>query len=122
MIFLVSVGFSSYKRKIRLTKFCEFKALVEGYIRRKVKALRSDNDGEYVSNKFKKFCATKGIQWELIAPHNPQHNRVVERKNKSIVGAAQVMLHDQGLPLHLWAEACNKTVYLHNISPHRIWG
>eukprot|EP00253_Pinus_taeda_P027560 PITA_27560 len=32
------------------------------------------------------------------------------------------MLHDQGLPLHLWAEACNTSVYLQNRSPHRILG
>ena len=31
-------------------------------------------------------------------------------------------MHDQGLPLHLWAEACNTTVYLQNISLHRILG
>jgi len=45
---------------------------------------------------------------------------VVERKNKSIVGAARVMLHDQGLPLHLWAKACNTTFYVQNCSPHWI--
>jgi len=32
------------------------------------------------------------------------------------------MLHDQGLPLHLWAEAYNTMVYLQNKSPHRILG
>ena len=32
------------------------------------------------------------------------------------------MLHDKGLPLHLWAEACNTTVYLQNKSHHRILG
>jgi len=32
------------------------------------------------------------------------------------------MLHDQGLPLHLWAEACNTTVYVQNRFPHRILG
>ncbi len=40
------------------TKFCEFKELVEKYSGKKVKALRSDNGGEYVSNEFKNFCAT----------------------------------------------------------------
>jgi hypothetical protein len=34
-----------------------------------------------------------------------------------IVGAARAMLHDQGLPLHLWAEACN---IAH--CPHRLLG
>eukprot|EP00253_Pinus_taeda_P002865 PITA_02865 len=38
----------------------------------------------------------------------------------SIVGAARVMLHDQGLPLHLWVEACNIVVYVQNCSPNRI--
>lgn len=32
------------------------------------------------------------------------------------------MLHDQGLPLFLWAEACNTAVYLQNRSPHRALG
>jgi transposase InsO family protein len=51
-----------------------------------VKSLRSDNGGEYISNKFKDFCYKEGILRELIAPHNPQQNGVAERKNKMIVG------------------------------------
>ena len=39
-----------------------------------------------------------------------------------ILGAAWAMLHGQGLPLNLWAEACNTTVYLQNTSLHRILG
>ena len=87
-----------------------------------VKALRSDNDGECMSNKFKNFCSKEGIQRELIAPHNPQQNGVIERKNRTIVGAARALLHDQGLPMHLWAEACNTTVHVQNHCPHRVLG
>jgi hypothetical protein len=32
------------------------------------------------------------------------------------------MLHDQCLPLHLWAEACNTAVYVQNLCPHRVLG
>jgi hypothetical protein len=32
------------------------------------------------------------------------------------------MLHDQGMPLFLWAEACYTTIYLQNRSPHRAVG
>ena len=32
------------------------------------------------------------------------------------------MLHDQGLPLHLWAEAYNTAAYVQNRCPHRILG
>jgi hypothetical protein len=38
---------------------------------------------------------------ENSAPHNPQQNGVVERKNRMIVRATRAMLHDQGLPMHL---------------------
>jgi hypothetical protein len=32
------------------------------------------------------------------------------------------MFHDQGLPIHLWVEACNTTVYVHKCCPHRVLG
>ena len=38
------------------------------------------------------------------------------------MGAAQAMLHDQGLPLHFWVEACNTVVYLQNHCPYKILG
>jgi hypothetical protein len=38
------------------------------------------------------------------------------------VGAARAMLHDPGLPMHLWAEACNTMVYVKNRCPHRVLG
>ena len=39
-----------------------------------------------------------------------------------IVGVARAMLHDQGLPMHLWVEACNTVVYVQNHCPHRVLG
>ena len=86
-------------------KFCEFKALVEKESRKRVKGLRSDNSGEYVSNDFKNFYVKEGIKRELMTSHNPQQNGVADWKNRSIVWVAWAMLHDHGLPLHLWAEA-----------------
>jgi len=110
------------KKDQTFSKFCEFKAFIEKESGKKIKALRSDNGGEYVSQEFKDFCVAEGINRELTAPHNPQQNGVAKRKNRTIVGGAWVMLHDQGLPLHLWADTCNTTVYLQNRSPHCILG
>eukprot|EP00253_Pinus_taeda_P029200 PITA_29200 len=115
------VMFSKGKRKDHtFTKSCEFKALVKKDSGKKVKSLRRDNHGEYISNEFKKFYAVEGIKRELTAPHNPQKNGVSKRKNRSIVGEATVMLHDDGLPLHLWAGASNKMIYVQSRSPHQI--
>ena len=122
MIFLVNAGFISCRRRTKLSQSFEFKSLVEKDSGKKIKALRSDNGGEYVSQEFKDFCAAEGIKWELTTPHNPQQNGVADRKNRTIVGVVWEMLHDQGLPLHLWAEACNTTAYLQNRSLHRIIG
>ena len=83
--------------------------MVEKDSRKQVKALQSDNCGEYISGEFKDFCSKEGIRRELIAPRNPQQNGVTERKKRRIVGAARAMMHDQGLLMHLWAEACNTT-------------
>ena len=57
-----------------------------------------------------------------MVPYTPEQNGVVERKNRSIVGAARAMLHDQSLPFFLWVEACSTVVYLQNRSPHRALG
>ena len=46
----------------------------------------------------------------------------MERNNRTIVGVARAMLHDQVLPMHLWAEACNTAVHVQNHCPHRILG
>ena len=55
-------------------------------------------------------------------PHNPHQNGVTERKKKMIVGEARAMLHDKGLSMHLWVEACITTVFVQNYCPHRILG
>ena len=50
------------KKDQTFIKFCEFKDLVEKESGKKIKALRSDNSGEYVSQEFKDFCAVEIIK------------------------------------------------------------
>jgi hypothetical protein len=95
-------------------KFKEFKALIENLPERKIKILRPDNGGEYTSKEFVRFCRDVGIKRELTTPYNPQQNGVVERKNGTIMEAVKTMIHDQDLPMHLWAEASRTIVYLQN--------
>ena len=45
------------KKDQMFSKFCEFKVLVEKDMGNHVKALRSENGGDYISNEFKKFCS-----------------------------------------------------------------
>ena len=59
---------------------------------KKVKCLRSDNGGEYVSKVFQDFCDIKGIKRELTAPYNPPQNVVSERMNRTIKEKMRSML------------------------------
>jgi transposase InsO family protein len=80
--------FFMQKKDQTFSKFCEFKALVEKESGKQVKALRSDNGREYISNVFKDFCSREGIRRELTTLHNPHQNGVTERKNITIVGVS----------------------------------
>lgn len=84
--------------------------------------LRLDDGGEYTSSEMRDFCGSVGIKRELSVPYKSQQNGVAERNNRTIVGAARAMLHDQSLPFFLWVEACNTIVYLRYRSPHRVLG
>ena len=75
---------------------------------------------EYPSRDFSDFYIEAGIKREYIVPYNPQQNGVGERKNRSIVEATKVMIHDQNLPMIMWAEASMTIVYVQNKSPHKI--
>jgi hypothetical protein len=46
----------------------------------------------------------------------------LQRENRSIIGFSKAMIHDQDLPMFLWAKAFNMTVYVQNKSPHRVLG
>ena len=49
------------KKENIFSKFVELKVLVVKETDKKVKALKSDNGGEYVSNEFKNLCPKEGI-------------------------------------------------------------
>ena len=46
----------SKKSEDVLQRFQEFKALVENQIGRRIRALKSDNRGEYTSKEFDEYC------------------------------------------------------------------
>ena len=62
----------SKKSKEFLQRFQEFKALVENQTGRKIRALRSDNGGEYTSKEFDGYCRQEGIRRQLTVPYTPE--------------------------------------------------
>jgi transposase InsO family protein len=68
------------------------------------------------------FCRDVGIKRELTTPYNPQQNSVAERKNRTIMEAVKTMIHDQDLPMCLWAEDAMAAVYVQNRLSHSALG
>jgi transposase InsO family protein len=84
--------------------------MVETEIELKIKCLRSDNGGEFTSNKFMEFCREHGIKRKLSISRTPQQNGVVERKNKTIQEMAKTMLMDSKLTDVFWVQEVHKTI------------
>jgi transposase InsO family protein len=64
------IYFLKFKDEV-FNKFKEFKALIDNLSERKIKILRSDNRGEYISKEFVNFCKDVGIKRELTTLYNP---------------------------------------------------
>jgi len=99
--------------------FRDYKALVEKQTGKQIKTFRSNDGEEFTYSDFIDFCKEAGIRKETNVPYNPEQNGVAKRKNRTIIEAVKVMLHDQKLPKFLWGEVANTIVYVQNISPHR---
>ncbi|KAI3796095.1 hypothetical protein L1987_38759 [Smallanthus sonchifolius] len=67
--------------------FRTFKFKVENELGCKIKALKSDRGGEFLSQEFTKFCEKEGIRRLLTTPYSPQQNGAVERRNRSLTRA-----------------------------------
>ncbi|KAK8913590.1 hypothetical protein KSP39_PZI024172 [Platanthera zijinensis] len=101
------------------SKFKNFKALAENEANTKIKTLRTDRGGEFLSNAFTSFCQDHGIKRELTVRGTPEQNGVAERRNRTIIEMARCMMLESKLPKKFWAEAVNTACYILNRSPCR---
>ena len=107
-----------YKNEV-FAKFKEYVAYVENQTNFKIKALRFDNGGEYISKEFHEFCSEKGISRQITSPYSPQQNGVAEQMNRSILESTRSMLYEANLSQNFWTEAVGTAVYLRYKSPSK---
>lgn len=87
----------------------------------KIKKVRSDNGTEFKNTGVEEFLGEEGIKHEFSVPYTPQQNGVVERKNRTLIEAARIMLDEYKTPDNFWTEAVNTAchainrLYLHKI-------
>ncbi|KAJ9509139.1 hypothetical protein QJQ45_001625 [Haematococcus lacustris] len=81
------------------------------------KAIRTDNGTEYVNNRMKEYCSSKGIVHQHSAPYSPQQNGAAERLNRTIFEKARSILHAANISLSFWAHAVKYANYIRCLLP-----
>ncbi|KAI3664947.1 hypothetical protein L6452_43560 [Arctium lappa] len=93
-----------------------FLKMTQVNLQKPVKFLRTDNGIEFMNQKVEEYLESVGISHQYSAARTPQQNRVVERRNRTLVEAARTMISQSDLPLFLWVEVVSTACYTQNRS------
>ena len=112
-----AVLFISSGTNLKLEKFKQFEAEITNDSGEKIKALRTDNSGEYLSKDFKAYLESQGIRHELTVPYPPEQNGVAERMNRMLMESDRAMITHSGIPNRYLAETVATAAYVRNRAP-----
>nr|GEU52779.1 retrovirus-related Pol polyprotein from transposon TNT 1-94 [Tanacetum cinerariifolium] len=78
-------------------------------------SIGTNHDREFDNEvQFSEFCNANGITHNFSAPHTPQSNGVVERKNRTLQEISRTMLNEQSLPQNFWCNVVDNSTYILN--------
>ncbi|KAK1678300.1 hypothetical protein QYE76_039148 [Lolium multiflorum] len=100
-------------------KFKEFQSEVENQRNKKIKFLRSDRGGEYLSYEFGMHLKKCGILSQLTPPGTPQRNGVSERRNRTLLDMVRSMMSLTDFPLSFWSYALETAAFTLNRAPSK---
>ncbi|KAJ9545177.1 hypothetical protein OSB04_024884 [Centaurea solstitialis] len=98
-------------------KFKEYQNEVQNQLDRKIKFLRSDRGGEYLSQEFGNHLMECGIVSQLTPPYTPQMNGVSERRNRTLLDMVRSMMCHSMLPVSFWGHALETAAHILNRAP-----
>ncbi|KAH9120173.1 hypothetical protein AeMF1_007522 [Aphanomyces euteiches] len=94
--------------------FREYTAWFDRQTGVKLKCLRLDNGGEYLSVSFTNHLKTLGVTHETSAVDSQWQNGKAERFNRTLFEMAMAMMRHADMSRHWWAEACATACYIRN--------
>ncbi|KAK4381759.1 Retrovirus-related Pol polyprotein from transposon TNT 1-94 [Sesamum angolense] len=92
---------------------------VENQTGRKIKTLRSDRGGEYLSGEFIDYLKKNDIVSQSKPPGMPQLNGVAERRNRTLLDMIRSIMSFTELPLSFQGYALETAARLLNIAPSK---
>lgn len=105
------IVFMKIKNEIK-KKLPKLMKLVQNEKRLSILKIISDHGREFVNHVIKKYCENNGIMHQLSSAITPQHNRVTERKNRTVKEASKTMIIEVGLPKKFWVEVVQIACHL----------
>ena len=84
---------------------------------KKIKFLRSDHGGEYLSYEFGLELKQCEIVSLLMPPGTPQRNGVSECRNRTLLDMVRSMMSLTDLPLSFWGYALETSAFMLNRAP-----
>ena len=88
--------------------------MVEKATGKRLKAIRTDNGGEFTSGEFEAHLQAEGVHHEVTISKNPEQNGVAECMNRTLVETDRSMLSHANLTHRFWGEALSTAAYLWN--------
>ena len=85
--------------------FSKFLTMVPTQFKTRVKTIRSDNGGEFLSTRFKTLLNSYGVIHHRSCPYTPQQNGIVERKHRHLLDTARSLMFQASLPSPFWGHA-----------------
>nr|GEX25193.1 hypothetical protein [Tanacetum cinerariifolium] len=98
----------------------KFLKMIQVRLKVSVRRIRTNNGTEFVNQTLRKYYEEVGISHETSVARSPQHNDVIERRNRTLIEAAHTMLIYAQALLFLWAEAVATACYTQNRSIIRL--
>ena len=80
-------------------KFKWYLARVEEEIGKRLKCLRLDIGGEFISHEFNSFCIERGIKRQVSALGTLEQNGIAERRNRSIMDCAKNLMIEKKIAI-----------------------
>nr|GEY91010.1 retrovirus-related Pol polyprotein from transposon TNT 1-94 [Tanacetum cinerariifolium] len=94
----------------------DFLRLVQRGLQAQVKVVRTDKGTEFLNQTLYAYFAAEGIQHQTSVARTPEQKGVVERRNRTLVEAARIMLSAAKVSLFFWAEAIATACFTQNRS------
>ncbi|GJU38272.1 retrovirus-related pol polyprotein from transposon TNT 1-94 [Tanacetum coccineum] len=98
----------------------KFLKMIQVRLKVPVRRIRTDNGTEFVNQTLREYYEKVSISHETSVARSPQQNGVIERRNRTLIEVARIMLIYEKSLLFLWAEAVATACYTQNYSIIRL--